>query len=74
MNDIGLVRTGEPVEKLHSGSPVAASSAKMCPSWVPPKTRPPAVAITPDHGGVSSFHSQRSSPVVASSARIAPEA
>ena len=53
VNDIGLVRTGEPVEKLHSGSPVAASSAKMCPSCVPPKTRPPAVAITPDHGGDS---------------------
>ena len=70
--DIGALRTAAPAWKCQSGSPVSALSAKKFPSSLPPKTRLPAVAITPAHGGDCSGNSHFSAPVRTSSALIAP--
>ena len=64
---------GAPQGNRHSSLPVPASSASSQPSLVPPKTRPPAVAISPAQGGERSGNSQAILPVADSSARIAPE-
>src|SRR5262249_33558773 len=72
--EIGFERTAPPTWNRQRGSPVDASSAKTCPSFVPPKTRPPAVDSTPDHGGECKRNSQRSLPLSDSRARIAPYA
>ena len=70
--DIGALRTAAPAWKCQSGSPVSALSAKKFPSSLPPKTRLPAVAITPAQGGDCSGNSHFSAPVRTSSALIAP--
>ena len=72
-------RSGWPCNCRPSESPTAAGpwprrARTRCPSFVLPKTRPPAVAITPAQSGECSRCSHRRSPVRASSARTAPYA
>src|ERR1700722_17673881 len=61
-----------PLSKFHSDFPLAASRAKNSPCVVPPKTSPPAVDITPPHGGLCSLNSHCTSPVCGFSARPPP--
>src|SRR5262249_13646463 len=70
---IGDANTGPLEEKVQRRSPVVAFSAKIIPSSVPPKTKLPAVAITPPHGGVSTLCSHLISPVPGSIAITLPQ-
>src|SRR6476469_5059839 len=72
--EIGFDHTPPPIGKFQSDLPVAASSAKNSPCTVPPNTTPPAVAMTPPHGGRCSLNSHCTSPVCGFSARTAPQA
>src|SRR6266704_917699 len=59
--------------KYQRRSPVRASSAKTTPSVVPPKTRLPAVDITPPHGGEITLCSHLMSPDRGSMATTLPQ-
>src|SRR5215510_7034267 len=72
--EIGMPRTLPPSCMSHNGLPLSASSAKKLPSWLPPKTRPPAVESRLVNPGERSGNSHFIFPVVASSARIAADA
>src|SRR5579864_5663218 len=70
---IGPAKTGPFPKKRHRSLPERASKANTLPSSVPPKTKFPAVAITPDQGGVSTRCSHLISPVPGSRAITFPK-
>src|SRR5262244_2600350 len=70
---MGDANTGPLEEKVQRRSPVVAFSAKIIPSRVPPKTKFPAVAITPPQGGVRTLCSHLMSPVPGSIAITLPQ-
>src|ERR1051326_6767278 len=70
---MGDANTGPLAEKVQRRSPVVAFSAKIIPSSVPPKTKLPAVAMTPPHGGVRTLCSHLIFPVPGSTAIPLPQ-